>query len=93
MNEKQFLALMAAAGLFAGFLAFNLTGNGEDTYCQRIEQDIQANQTFNGSVACYPPGVLKVNLSEKVEQNTELRCVCRKSHRGDIQYFPITVTQ
>ncbi len=93
MKETYFLAAMAAAGLLVGFMAFSLTGPSDGAYCDRIEQDIRANQTFNGSIACYPPGVLNVNLSDKIEENTELKCVCRKSFQDQIQYLPITVTR
>jgi hypothetical protein len=45
----------------------------DSSYCSSIEEDIRQNRSFNGSVACYPPGVLDANVSDRVEENTELR--------------------
>ncbi len=58
--------------------------------CEALEQEIKANQSFNGSLQCYPPGVIDVNLSEQIDQRTELQCVCRNVYRGEERVFPVT---
>lgn len=88
MNDTHFLVLVAVAGLAAGLLAFQFTTGS--SYCTEIEQGIQQNKSFNGSVACYPPGVLNVNVSDEVDDRTEIRCVCRKTLNGVDQYITIT---
>lgn len=65
----------------------------QDTYCKDIEEQISSQQNFTGTVACYPPGVIEVNLSESVENETQLRCVCRKVNDGVVELFPITVSK
>lgn len=93
MKDAHFLALMAIVGLAAGIAAFQLiprSPNGA-AYCDQVEQDIRSNQSFNGTVACYPPGVLNVDLNESgdVANKTELKCVCRRSFNGKEQIFAI----
>lgn len=92
MNREYIVILGAlVVGLSVGFAAVLLLPPGEKTgECGKIEKGINQNKSFNGSVACYPPGVLKVNLSEKVEENTEVQCVCRRSLNGEEQFFTIT---
>ena len=58
--------------------------------CEALEQEIKANQSFNGSLQCYPPGVIDVNLTEQIDQRTELQCVCRNVYRGEERVFPVT---
>lgn len=96
MKKIAVLLLIGLVGAAAGFALIQLadrdTGRGQTKYCKNVEEGIRQNQTFNGTISCYPPGVFEVNLSDKVEENTELRCVCRKSYRGKESFFAITST-
>lgn len=77
-------------GLIAGFMAFQFTGTD---YCEEVEAGVKANATFNGSLSCYPPGVVEVNLSEKVENTSDVRCVCIQSFRGRENIFTVTFSR
>jgi hypothetical protein len=90
--EKKRLAMVGAAvllGLGMGFGLSHLQMGGQ-TYCEGIEKQVRANQTFNGTVDCFEPGVIPVNISEEVENSTELRCVCRHSFNGQVRLLPIS---
>lgn len=83
---------MAVAGLVIGLVAAQ-SMESEPGKCQQIEDEIRQGQNFSGSLACYPPGTIDVNLSEDIENRTELECVCRKINNGNVQIFPITVAR
>ena len=91
MDAKLFIALMAIAGLAVGLAGYGVTQNGGNSYCLNLEKQIQQNQSFNGSIACRPPGVFGVNMSRDLENRTALKCVCRKSYDGQEQYIAVTV--
>lgn len=91
MKEK-YLILIAAVGISLGLGTSFLTQSSGNSYCQDIEQDLQQNRSFNGSIACYSPGVLDANVSEQVDENTEHRCTCRIIDRSVIRLFPIAVS-
>lgn len=91
MKEK-YLILIAAVGIALGLGASLFTQSSGNSYCQSIEQDLQQNRSFNGSIACYPPGMLDANVSERVDKNTEHRCTCRIIDRSGIRLFPIAVS-
>lgn len=78
------LAAVAAAliGLTAGYV-FAGTGS-EDAGCKKYENELRQNQSFKGTVACYPPGEIETNVSGKVEDTTQLQCVCRRIYNGKI---------
>lgn len=90
-NKKLLLTATAIAGLLTGLIVSGIfqAGDNDSTYCNSIEQEIKANQTFNGSVACYPPGVLDVNLSQRVEDSADLRCVCRIIDDSGARIYPV----
>lgn len=90
MKSTTFILLMAAAGIAIGFAASTLVGGGQ-TECKEIEEGIRANQSFPGTVACFPPGALDINASSQVSNLTEAKCVCRRSFEGEVQYFLIKV--
>ncbi len=92
MKKEAFIVSMAIAGLLTGLVASQAL-ESEPSRCQQIEEEIRSGQNFTGSVACYPPGSMDVNISEEIENRTELECVCRKVNNGDIQLFPITVAR
>lgn len=90
--KETYLILIAVAGIALGLGASFLTQSSGNTYCQGIEKDLQQNRSFNGSIACYPPGVLNANVSEQVDENTEHRCTCRIIDRSGVRLFPIAVS-
>jgi hypothetical protein len=83
---------VVSAGLVVGVL-LSVQSTPVDSVsgeCEALEQEIRANQSFNGSLQCYPPGVIDVNLSEEIDERTELQCVCRNVYRGEERVFPVT---
>lgn len=89
MKDTYLVIAVAAAGLLVGVAGFQLTQ--QKGYCQKLADQIRQNRTFNGTIACYPPGKIDVNVSEPVENRTELKCVCRKNFMGEISIFTINV--
>ncbi len=90
--ERRSKILIAAGmiGILLGLsLSVLLAPDSDVSKCQKIENGIKQNQSFNGSIACYPPGSIEVNLSERVENATDLQCVCRKIQDGNIQILPV----
>lgn len=90
-NRILILATVFVLAIISGITVSNFMNS--DTYCQNIEDQIRSQQNFTGSVACYPPGVVDVNLSDEVRNETELRCVCRKVNDGVVELFPITMSK
>lgn len=89
-NKNLYLISLLFIGLIMGF-AISSSLESNSTYCQEIENSLKINQSFNGSAACYEPGKINVNLSEKVRNNTDLKCVCRIIElSGNQRIFPIT---
>lgn len=99
MKDEYFLVIMAVAGLVIGLGAVQLVQNNsaqdQRNYCADVGDELERNGSFNGSVNCYPPGVLNVdgNVSGGVENNTNLQCVCRNSYEGREQIFSIRKTR
>ena len=89
--KTGYLAIVGLAGLALGFFAADLTQQ-DGSYCGTIEQDLKENRSFNGSIACYPPGVLDANISDRVAEGADHRCTCRIIDRSGIRLFPIAVS-
>lgn len=92
MKQRDIFILIVLAGMVIGLSASYLNYS-QSTQCGEIEQQIKQQQKFNGSLACYPPGVLEVNISDQVEEKAKLDCVCRKVNNGNVQLFPIMSTE
>lgn len=92
-NKSKLLALIGIAGFIAGITVSALGQTQEDPYCNSVEQEVENNQSFNGSIACYPPGAIEANLSEQVEGNADLRCVCRIIDSSGIKILPIAFSR
>lgn len=89
MYKRLMFVLLIAGALTAGITtAYLSTPDGEK--CKDIEQQFENNESFTGTMSCYPPGVIDVNLSEDVRQNSDLGCVCRGVWGGDTHIFPIS---
>ncbi len=93
LESNVFFALVIVAGLITGIMASGMVDGEEAGKCSKIEQDIRSSQNFTGSVSCYPPGMMDVNISEEIDNRTELECVCKKVNNGNVQIFPITVAR
>lgn len=87
--------LSAVLGLSLGLAVSQSMEAGtqnEQSYCNSIESQVMEERNISGTLACFEPGLVQVNLSEKVKNNSELRCVCRQEY-GDLeQIIPISVS-
>lgn len=98
MRDKYFIVIMATAGLLIGLAAVQLVQNtpvdDQRKYCSKVGDSLEVNGSFNGTVNCYPPGILEVdaNLTGDVENSTNLQCVCRNSYKGEERIFTIRKT-
>jgi len=84
-DRKVFAAAAAVLGILVGgaiSYGVNLEDQRSQAYCGEIEQGIQENMS-EGFVNCFTPGDYQVNLSERIEQGSDVECVCRKKV-GDI---------
>lgn len=90
--RKPVAVLLACAlGLSLGLASSQTLKTQQDTgYCENIESQVVEKRNFSGNLACFPPEIARVNLSEEVENNSELRCVCRHEHNGIEQIIPIS---
>ena len=89
MYRRNLLIILAVTiGLSVGYAAsFSLDTKGK---CEKTEQTIKQNSNISGAYACFEPGVIEVNLSERVEENAQLECVCRRSINGNVVLEAIT---
>lgn len=92
IDRKVLFVAAGIAGIVVGALMAGAVQQDSTSYCQQIEQDLRDNRSFNGSIGCYPPGVLDANVSDRVEENADLRCVCRIIDRSGIRLFPVAVS-
>ncbi|MFB6207740.1 MAG: hypothetical protein ABEJ69_00145 [Candidatus Nanohaloarchaea archaeon] len=89
MDRNMAIAILAVAGVAAGFLAGNLVFQEQQSYYDKLEDSIMQNKTFNGTVDCFSPEEIEVNVSERVEKSADVRAVCRHSYRGKVQWFNV----
>jgi hypothetical protein len=75
-------------GFFSGFLLSQVSASEvEKSKCERVEEGVRNASNVTGAVACFPPGVIDVELDDVVENNTDVECVCRRSFEGSVQYW------
>ena len=91
MNRKKFILIMAALGILVG-VSMSYVLQSDSSECKNLQKDIRENQNFTGTISCYPPGVIDVNVSDKVEESSELKCVCQNVNNGNVQTFPVFET-
>lgn len=98
MNELQkrmslVLVAVVAGAVLGGAAAQQLTKDEVDErrYCQTVEQGIQSNMS-QGFINCYPPGILDVNISQQVEQNSDVKCTCRRKIGQSVQTITFTTS-
>lgn len=92
---KSLITFAAVFGLVIGFASSSVLDEKPESaqsYCDQVESDVKENQSLNGTLACFEPGLIEVNLSDKVEENSELKCVCRHEYRGTEQLIPISIS-
>lgn len=90
MDKKLVLMVLVAAAFSLGVTAVYVsTPSGEE--CDGIAQTYENNESFDGTMSCYPPGVLDVDTSETVEERTSTKCICRGVSNGQIRIFNIAV--
>lgn len=91
INLKVLSVFVVAIGLSIGYSSHVLTQDN-NSYCKGLEGDIETQKDFEGSVKCYKPSEVPVNVSEKVEENAELECVCKIVQNGSIKVLPVART-
>ena len=94
VKKTATVLLVAVLGLSLGFTVSQGMESPQqgETYCNSIESKVVEERNISGTLACFEPDLVQVNLSEKVENNSELRCVCRQEYRGLEQIIPISVS-
>lgn len=94
MNKKfiTFTGIALILGLSTG-LALSYMSHEDDrearNYCMEVEQGIQ-NSMDEGFVNCVTPGKIDANLSEDVEEGSNLKCTCRKKIGNAVEVLQIT---
>lgn len=84
------MVILAAAilGLAVGAVASSAFDTPQSE-CDRTEESIRQQANISGAIACFEPGVIDINRSERVEEGSELQCVCRQSINGSVRIFAI----
>lgn len=98
MNKLQKRTALVMAAVFTGAVlgataAHQITKDEVDErkYCQTVEEGIQSNMS-QGFINCYPPGILNVNISREVEENSDIKCTCRRKIGSSVQTITFTAS-
>lgn len=93
-KQKKIISFVVVAvlGVSIGFGVSMSMNQDQESYCDSIESQVMEERNISGTLACFEPGLIEINQSEKVENNSELRCVCRHEYRGFEQIIPISVS-
>lgn len=95
MDQKRKITsfiLVAVLGVSIGFGVSMNMNQDKQSYCDSIESQVMQERNISGTLACFEPDLIDVNRSEKIENNSELKCVCRQEYRGFEQLIPISIT-
>lgn len=88
--ERKFKAALiisaAVLGLLAGLIVSNVA---DESYCEEVEKTVKEETELKGAIACFKPGVVSINQTEDVEEGAEHECTCRRSYKGNVQYWTI----
>jgi hypothetical protein len=88
VGKRNILIVTAVLlGLVIGAAASSSTSTQE--HCERTELVIKEESNLSGALACFPPGVIEYDASERIEEGSELECVCRHSLEGNVRLFAI----
>lgn len=74
-------------GFILGFCFSQVNAQGAPSKCEKVEQGVRNASNVTGAVACFPPGVIDIDLDDVVEDKTNTECVCRRSFEGSVQYW------
>ena len=91
IDGRKFITVTAILGFLIGGIAAYLSTEDERE-CQAMEDEIREGQTFDGTVSCYPPGAVEVDLSEELEDRTDLKCVCQIIQDERTRTLPIVTS-
>lgn len=91
INARVFIASMIALGLLTGLVTANIMVEDERE-CRTMEDDIRAEQNFDGTVSCSPPGSEDIDISEELEDRTEMKCLCRMTYHDSTRLWPIVTS-
>lgn len=96
MNSRVLKASLVVLTLLIGFstgLAASYMMQSDEradrAYCIEVEDGIQDSME-EGFVNCVTPDKMEANLSEEVEEGSEVRCICRRQVSGVVEVFQIT---
>lgn len=93
--KKEIIVIALIAGLVVGGTSAKLLASDtekEAGYCESLEENIQQNQSFEGTVDCFTPDQIETDLPDRVNQSADLKCVCRKSYQGNVRWMNIAVS-
>lgn len=85
----KIIVLALLAGLLVGFISSEITAKDKMSKCEKTEEAIKNNSSIKGAIACFEPGVINVNQTDRVDQGAELECVCRRSYNGRVSIWAI----
>lgn len=86
-RKKVFTVAAAVTGiLLGGAVAYGININEHQArnYCGDVEESMEGNMS-EGFVNCFPPQGYELNLSDEVEEGSNIECVCRKKSNGILQ--------
>jgi len=89
---ESFQKLLIAAvviGLVSGMSISIYYSEDSASKCEKTEKAIKNQSNVTGAVACFPPGVIDLNQTDRVQQGSNLECVCRRSFEGAVQLWAI----
>jgi len=89
MLNRKFLILAVLLGLAVGVFASLSYSDNSISKCERTEKAIKNQGNVSGAVACFQPGVIDLNQTDRVQEGSELECVCRRSFENSIQFWAI----
>ena len=88
MDKNLAIISVALIGLLVGFMA-SVNFDSSKAQCEKTEDEIRGETDVSGALACFEPGIISVNRSERVEEGSNLECVCRQSFEGNVWIFAI----
>lgn len=96
MKKKYYigLTLVFLVGISSGLtLSYTLSEDKREAknYCIEVEKGIQENMD-QGFVNCVTPDIISPDVDERVENKSEVRCVCRRKIGDVVNTLQITTS-
>lgn len=96
MKRKYYFAIAVVfmIGVSSGLTVSYALGEDEreaKNYCMEVEQGIQDNMD-QGFVNCVTPDIITPEIDERVENKSEVRCVCRRKIGEVVNTLQITTS-